>query len=137
MKLTVSLAFILGTAIALPAQEAEFRTSMKTLAASMGALNKMESKTTPEAVQTAERMAAIYEEMIGFWRQRDAKDAVKLSVDGKASAVAMASAAHAGDAAKAGDAFKSLSTTCKPCHEAYREKRADGTYAFKPIPEEK
>ena len=137
MKLSVLLALILGTASAAPAQEAEFRASMKTLAASMGALNKMESKTTPEAVRTAERMAGIYEEMIGFWRQRDAKDAVKLSVDGKAAAVAMASAAHAGDAAKAGEAFKSLSTTCKPCHEAYREKRADGTYAFKPIPEEK
>jgi cytochrome c556 len=137
MKLAALLALILGTAVVLPAQEAEFRTSMKTLAASMGALNKLESKATPEAVRTAERMAGIYEEMIGFWRQRDAPDAVKLSVEGKAAAVTMASAAHAGDVAKAGEAFKSLSTTCKPCHEAYREKRADGSYAFKPIPEEK
>jgi hypothetical protein len=96
-----------------------------------GALRKMEQKTGPEAVRAAEELGGVYEEMIGFWRQRAAADAVKISEEGKAAAVILASAAKAGDSAKADEAFKTLGGTCRSCHEAFREKTAAGTYRIK------
>ena len=52
---------------------------MKAAGASLGVLRKLEKKTGPEAVANAEKLGGIYENMIGFWRQRNAEDAVKLS----------------------------------------------------------
>lgn len=127
---------LLLAAAASPAQDAGFTARMKALAASTGFLEKLEAKNTPAATRAAERMGGIYEEMIGFWRQRSSPDAVKLSVQGKAAAVALASAAHAGDAEKAAAAFDTLTGTCKPCHEKYRTRLPDGTYRIKPPVEE-
>lgn len=132
----VGILLLLATTAASPAQDAEFTAGMKDLAASSSLLEKLEAKNTPAATRAAENMAGIYEEMIGFWRQRSSPDAVKLSVQGKAAAVALASAAHAGDAEKATAAFTTLTGTCKPCHEKYRAELPDGTYRIKPPVEE-
>src|SRR5215208_2510687 len=103
-------------------EDAEFSEWMKAKGDANGALRKMEQKTGPEAVKNAERMAGIYEKMIGFWRQRNAVDAVKWSEEGKAAATQLVSAAHSGDAAKASAAFGVMGGTCKSCHDVYRER---------------
>jgi cytochrome c556 len=69
--------------------------------------------------------------MIGFWRQRNAADAVKWSGEGKAAAVAMASAAHAGNTEAARAAFSKLEGGCKSCHNAYRVRLPNGRYAVR------
>ncbi len=118
--------------LALPQQrDAQFETWMKTTGKAADALSKLEPKTGKEVVGSAERIAGVYEEMIGYWRQREAKDAVKWSEQGKAAAVQLASAAHAGDSETAAAAYKTLGGTCRPCHTQYREKLADGTYRIK------
>jgi hypothetical protein len=123
---------LLVLALALPAQENETLEGwMKATGASLGALRKLEKKTGPEAITNAEKLGGIYENMISFWRQRNADDAVKLSTEGKAAAVELASAAHADDADKAAAAFARLGGTCKPCHEAHREKTPEGKYKIK------
>jgi cytochrome c556 len=104
---------------------------MKSLGATTGAVRKMEKKTGPEVVASAEKMGAAYENMIGFFRQRNFADAVKWSEDGKAAAAELASAAKADDESKAMAAFAKVGSTCKPCHEAHREKSADGKYHIK------
>ncbi len=108
---------------------------MKGAAGATRVLSKLESKTGPGAVRSAERLGGLYEELINFWRQRDDKDAVKWAQQGKAASVQLAAAAHAGDAAQAAAAFKFIEATCTSCHEAHRVKLADGTYAFKPAPD--
>jgi hypothetical protein len=110
----------------------EFTAWMKSSDMSMKALDKLPAKAGAEAVREAERIAGVYENLIGFWRQRNAADAVKWSEQGKAAAVRLASAAHARRAAEAADAFKSLAATCQSCHDAHRIKLADGSFAFKP-----
>ena len=132
----LGILLLLAAATASPAQDAAFTAGMKALATSTGLIEKLEAKNTPAATRAAERMGGIYEQMIGFWRQRDAPDAVKLSVEGKAAAVALASAAHAGDAEKAAAAFNTLTSTCKPCHEKHRTTLPDGSYRIKPPAEE-
>lgn len=115
----------------LPAQDHRgFESAMKSADTSIKALNKMEAKTGPEAVRTAESLAGVYEEMIGFWRQRGKADAVKFSVDGKAAALALMEAAYAGNRPDAAGALKALGATCRGCHQAYRVKRPDGSSTF-------
>jgi cytochrome c556 len=104
---------------------------MKTAGAALGALSKAEKKTGPQAVAGAERLGAVYENMIPFWRGRNAANAVKWSEEGKAAAVELASAANAGKEEEAAAALKTLSGTCHNCHEAYREKLPDGGYRIK------
>ena len=112
-------------------QDEELQQWMKAAGQSASALAKLEKKTGKEAVVPAERLGAIYENMINFWRQRNAADAVRFSTVGKAAALELASAARAGDEAGAGSALKELTATCKQCHDAHREKIADTRYRIK------
>jgi cytochrome c556 len=130
MKGVLLLAACLGI-VAVAEEFPEFIQMMKVTGAASGALQKMEKKTGPQAVRAAERMGGVYEEMIGFWRQRNAAKAVTLSEEGKAAALELVNAANAGDADKAEAAYQRLTGTCKNCHAEYREKLADGKYQIK------
>src|SRR6476620_2783616 len=102
----VGVLTLMASGLVLTAQDNhEFETWMKSVGSSAGAIRKMEKKTGPEVVAGAEKISGVYENMISYWRQRNADDAVKLSQDGKAAAVELASAANAGDEEKATAAF--------------------------------
>ena len=118
-------------AIVLAEEEPEFVTWMKTTKTATDDLKKMEQKTGMQAVRRGERLGTVYESMIGFWRQRNAADAVKWSEEGKAAALLLATAANANDADKAKAALDSINGGCKQCHDAHREKIADGKYKIK------
>jgi cytochrome c556 len=123
----------MSAALVVVAQEhSDFTAWMKSSDASMKALNKLPEKAGLEAVREAERLGAVYENLIGFWRQRNAAGAVRWAEQGKAAAVQLASAAHANRSAEAAAAFKTLAATCRSCHEAHRIKLPDGRFAFKP-----
>ena len=129
----LALLLLIVPAVVVVAEEyPEFVSLMRTANEAMGALGKMDKKTGPEASRAAERLGSVYEEMIPFWRGRNAPAAVKVSEEGKAAAAALASGAFAGDAEEADAAFKTIGATCKTCHEAQREKLADGKYRIKP-----
>lgn len=130
MKLTL-LALSMLFAVILAAQDDEFVHGMKATKAAMDELQKMEKKTGPKAVAAGERLGSVYENMIPFWRQRLAADAVKWSEEGKSAAVMFASAASSDDAEKAGAALKAIGGTCKSCHDAHREKTPEGKYKIK------
>jgi cytochrome c556 len=116
----------------LRAQEAEtFSDWMKAKNVAASALIKMPEKTGPEAIRHAETIAVIFENMIPFWRQHGAADAMKWSEQGKAAAVQLASAAYGGNLEQAAAAFKVVGGTCRPCHAAYRLRLQDGTYAIR------
>ncbi len=112
-------------------QYPDLAAGMKASDTATKALKKLEKKTGPEAVRYAEQLGGIYENMIGFWRQRNTADAVKWSEQGKAAAVELASAANAGDAEKAAAAFKVVNDTCQSCHDAHRERVGEGKYRIK------
>lgn len=121
--------FVLAACAALPQEHTEFVTWMKIVNASANSLR--EKPTGPEAVGSAERIGAVYENMIGFWRQRNALDAIKLSEEGKLGAAMLANAISAGDTEKTAAALKTVTGTCKTCHDAHRERVAEGKYKIK------
>ena len=131
MKTLAVAGLVCVAALTVGAQDADFTKWMKATGQAAGAMGKLEKKTGPEAVKHAETIGGVYENMIGFWRQRNAPDAVKLSEEGKAAAVILASAAHGGDEEKAAEAWKQVGATCRPCHDAHREKNAEGEYRIK------
>ena len=109
----------------------EFSAWMKAKDAAVKEVRSLGRPSGPEAVKNAETLAAVYENMIGFWRQRNAADAVQWSEEGKAAAVAMASAAHTGNTEAAAAAFRKLESGCKSCHTAYRVRLPNGRYAVR------
>lgn len=130
--LKMALPVVACSAMALMAQDnGPMEEWMKTINQTNQGLRKMEKKVGPEAVAGAEKIAGIYENMIGFWRQRNAEDAVKISEDGKAAAVALAAAAKAENAEEAGAAFGKVAGTCMPCHAAHRVRSPEGKYSIK------
>jgi hypothetical protein len=122
----------LAAGFAVVAQEdTDFIAGMKSVGTASDNLKKMEQKTGRQAVRSAERIAVVYENMIGYWRQRNASDAVKASTEGKAAALQLSTAAYAADNEKANAALTALGATCRSCHEAHREKIAEGKYRIK------
>jgi hypothetical protein len=112
-------------------QNPDLASWMKDAGEASTALRKLDKKTGEKAVESAEDLGGIYEEMIGFWRQREASRAVKWSMEGKAAAVELASAANAGDAGRAEAAWKTIGATCKSCHDMFREELPGGRYRIK------
>jgi cytochrome c556 len=129
-KLIPMLCLAAGLA-AVAEENTEFVAWMKMTKTATDDLKKMEQKTGEQAVRRAERLGTIYESMIGYWRQRNANDAVKWSEDGKAASLQLATAAYAGDAEKAKAALDTVNNGCKSCHDAHREKVAEGKYRIK------
>ena len=138
MKALILLPMVLlmASQAALAAEDTEFAAWMKTADTATRALKSMDQKTGIEATRNAERLEVIYENMVGFWRRYNAKDAVKWSEEGKAAAGRLAAAAGAGDMGKATAAFNVLGGTCQSCHDARRERLAEGRFRirFEPPP---
>jgi len=129
-KLIALLCLAAGMAV-LAEENPEFVGWMKATKTASDDLKKMEQKTGEQAARRAERIGTVYESMIGYWRQRNASDAVKWSEEGKASALMLATAAYSGDAEKAKTALEAVNNGCKQCHDAHREKVAEGKYRIK------
>lgn len=129
-KLTPILFLAAGCAL-VAEEDTDFIAWMKTTGTANDNLKKMEQKTGTQAVRNAERIGVVYENMIGFWRQRNATDAVKWSEEGKAAALQLATAAYSADNEKAAAALTALGASCKSCHEAHREKIGEGKYRIK------
>jgi hypothetical protein len=125
-----AVVFLTTAALAAAQEFPEYSNAMKAADAAAKVLDKLEKKTGPQAVRAAEILGGVFEQTIGFWRQRNASDAVKWSEQGKAAAAQLAAAAHAGDAERAATAFKEAVAACNSCHEVWRTKTADGGYAI-------
>lgn len=111
--------------------EAAIEKNMKAINEHAGVIRKLPSKASPEAATHAEQLAALYDEMKGFWTKRNFSDAVGWAEEGHKAALALAAAAKAGDAAQADASFTAMGGTCRSCHTAHREKNADGKYVIK------
>lgn len=116
----------------LPAQdEAEFAKSMKAIGKSMNTLKGLETKTGPEAVESAQKIVDAFQATGKHWTKAGTADAVKWTQDSTTHAETLLAAAKAGEQDKAAEAYKALGGSCRSCHEAHREKAADGSYKMK------
>ena len=106
--------------------------AMKKAGKTMGPLKKaLDTNSFADAMPGAKNLVEIYDVTEKFWKERKADDAIKSSAMGKAAAADLLAAVTAEKSEDARAAFGKLAGTCKGCHEAHREKLADGTYKIK------
>jgi cytochrome c556 len=125
----------LATLVALGAlaqTEGDYQTWMKTVAATMGSMNKkIAAKDGPGVASDAQKLEATFKEVGGFWKQRGgADDAVTFAMSAQTAAAAVAKAANADNMDEAAAQAKNLQANCAGCHKAHREGSA-GAYTIK------
>jgi cytochrome c556 len=115
----VIILFGLGAGVICAQQEdAQYSQWMKTTQQSINSIkNAINAKDDATVKSEADKLAGIFEEVAGFWKQHDKEDAVKLADTTRdaAKAVAAANGAEAQNAA-----LQQVQQTCRPCHTVYR-----------------
>jgi cytochrome c556 len=128
-------ALILSTGALLAAEkidEKQFQTLMKEVGDTGRRFRSgMESKNSAQVTKDAARVAEIHKQLASFWKDRKIEDAVKWSEETSVAATAVVAAVKADDWEKAKTQLQSYGKSCKACHDAYREKLADGSYKIK------
>src|SRR5437867_2966496 len=113
--------------------DAEFQAAMKDAAAACQRLKKnVDAKANAEDMaKDADEIAQNFRKMGGFWKQRQADDAMQSCREAFGAATAVSKAAKTGNMDEAAAQFKTLMGTCAGCHKVHREKAADGSYSIK------
>ena len=112
--------------------EQEFKKLMKEVGrVAKGFKDNADARNAGAVQNDSSRVAEIYSQMAGFWKTRGTDDAAKWSVSSATAAKATAAAAKAGDWEKVKSSWGAVGKNCKDCHDAHREKLADGSYRIK------
>ena len=90
-----------------------------------------DDKNSAQMAKDATPLAEIYKETVGFWKGRKIDDAMKWSQESETVAKATAAAAREENWDKVKTSLQGLMKNCKSCHDAHREKLADGSYRIK------
>src|ERR1700733_14174698 len=102
------------TAMSIAQDDAEYKTWMKSIPPSVGAIRNATDNGT--AASDATKLADTFEKVATFWKARNADDAVKLAETARDAAKSIAS----GTGDKAANLQK-LQGTCGACHKTHRE----------------
>ena len=104
--------------------------TMKSVGPAFGTARKaVEAGDMAAAKTAAETLSQAFVETEAFFKSHGKTDGVEWAQSAKKAADAIAAAASA-DAAK--PPAVELGKLCQGCHTKYRDKSADGSYAFKP-----
>jgi hypothetical protein len=119
-------------AVVCSAQDDDYKTWMKTIAATSGSLRKnVDAKAGPEAAADAEKLAGAFKDVQSYWAKNHTSDAETFAKSGHDAAMDLAKAAKAGSWDEAAADVKTITGTCGGCHTAHRERAADG-FRIKP-----
>lgn len=109
--------------------EAKLRDSMKQIGPTCGGLGKKIAAKDASATADAHKLHQLFEESHGMWAGK--ADATTWSKAAGAEFKTIAGLTADGKWDEAGASFKKATSNCGGCHNAYREKTADGTYKLK------
>ena len=128
-KVMLVLVAMLAISVSGKAQaDAEFVGWMKGIAAANGSLRKnVEAKAGAEAAAEATKIADLLGKVKAHFEAKKSHAAM-MAGESQAAFAKVAEAAKAGDAT---EALKTAGATCGGCHNAHREKAADGSYTIK------
>jgi cytochrome c556 len=128
MRILFYLGGLLITGGLLMAQtnEAPLREAMKKIGPGNGALGKKIAAKDATAAADAKQLATWFAGVEKFWKARKTADAVTFSKTAGADYKAVGKLIAAGKWDDAAAAHKKIGATCKGCHDAHREKAADG-----------
>ena len=129
---TLALSLTFATPAQAAADEDAFKKMMKEIGGANGRVKKaLETGKADGIEKDAARIAALFAEMGKWWEVKKSVQPVKWSKEAADAAQATAIAAKTGDVEKIKAAHGAFMKTCKSCHEAHREKLADGENKIK------
>jgi cytochrome c556 len=133
MKKTALLSLFLGVSAIGWAQDDEaLKGWMKATAGAVGSIKKnLEAKSNDAVVTDAKKLEGLFANGAEYWTKKNVNDAAGWSKEAQTAAGKVAIAAAAGDTDGATAALKGVTGSCKGCHEAHRDKLADGSYKIK------
>ena len=133
MRLAASVLSVMLASIVWALDEKQVSQKMKSAGDHMGGLRKAMGAKDMAAVSThakgiADAMGGGVDE---FWKGMGLAKAAEWQVASHKAASELAAAASSNNADGVRSAMGALGGTCKQCHEAHREKLADGSYKIK------
>jgi len=102
-----------------------------TNAASSSLRKNVEAKDYEAVAKDAATLKTLFGNTEAFWTERKADDAVKVAKEGAKAAGELETAAKAKNEEGVAAAAKTVSGTCKTCHDAHRERLPDGSSEIK------
>ena len=110
----------------------DYQKNMKDTNAAVRSLkDNVEAKNWDGAAADAAKLKTLFANTESFWEKRNAADAVAAAKAGAAAAGDLETAAKGKNADGVVAAQKALNGTCKTCHDAHRERLADGSSEIK------
>ena len=129
--LNILIGAVVSVALA-TAADRPFQEIMKAAAGDNNNVRKaMTDKDNAKITTEAMKLRADFKAMEKYWIKAGKADAATWSKAASMGAANVVKALKKSDMAKADAAFKTVGGTCKTCHEAYREKGADGKFLNK------
>jgi hypothetical protein len=109
----------------------EYQKLMRPAAAANGKLAKSVGTDLSAAASAAADVKSHFQEIEQFWAKHKVEDAQKFAKNIQDAADEVAAAAKAGNQEQAVAAQKKIAANCGGCHNAHREKDADGKFTIK------
>jgi len=130
LSLALSCLLVVSIIAAVNAAEkpsAEYQKAMKDLGGVMAALGKPEASEDFELGKKQGQAAKdAFAATLKYWNTKGAPDAVKLAETGAKAAADLYVSADLSSSEGIQAAMKDMGATCQACHQAHREKTADG-----------
>lgn len=109
----------------------EYQKLMRPAAAANAKLAKTVGTDLSGAASAAADVKSHFKEIEEFWQKHNVADAQKFAKNIQEAADEVAAAAKAGNQEQAVTAQKKIAANCGGCHNAHREKDADGKFTIK------
>jgi hypothetical protein len=107
--------------------EQDFEKWMHSVRDETASLRKnIEAKNGSAAATDARELQEIFAKVHAFWKQKNVADAMKFAMAAEGGFKQVADAAAAGNFDAASAQLKEIQANCANCHNAHREKTADG-----------
>ena len=112
--------------------DSEYQGWMKAVGATSGSLRKnLQAKNGDAAAADAKKLQEIFGHVHNYWNDKHVDDAMEFAMAASSGFGDVADQSAAGNFDEAAATLKTTSANCGGCHNAHREKAADGSWKIK------
>jgi hypothetical protein len=131
-RILLFTACLIALSMTVIAQDEDYQKWMKTVGATSGSLRKnLAAKDGAAASADAKKLQEVFDQVHDYWQKKNVDDASKFAMDARDGFHDVAEQASAGKFDDASATLKKASASCGGCHNAHREKAADGSWKMK------
>lgn len=130
--IVVVSALLISASLFAQDEEKDYQGWMKTTGATAGSLRKnLEAKNGEGAQADAKKLQEVFADVHDFWMKKKIDSATKFATDAQSGFKEVGQLAADGKFDEASATLKTTMANCGGCHNAHREKAADGSWKIK------